>query len=600
MPQFLKQILASLIGSLAGLMLFVILGASGLVMLLFTAIAGQEKPSLKGDSVLVLDLSTNIQDSVPNPSLSEVISPEQEQSMNLRQVLQSLEQAAQDEKIVAILLDGSNGNASTTGYATLQEIRSALSALRAAGKKIIAYDVNWTEKEYYLASVADSVMLNPLGALEINGLSSENVFLSKALEKFGVGVQVIRVGKYKAAVEPFVQQTLSPENRQQTKQVLWSIWGGFLSSVGESRDLPIKQLQKIAGQRGILLPEDALASGLVDELAYFDEVSEQLKELTGNKKEAKSFNKVSLGDYAEMVGNNVSQRFSKQKIAIVYAEGNIVEGEGSVQQVGSDTFASQMRKLRQDEDVKAVVLRINSPGGSATASEIILREVQLTSKVKPVVVSMGDIAASGGYWIATGADHIFAESSTITGSIGVFGLLFNLQEIANNNGINWDVVKTSALADLNTISRPKTDQELALYQRLVERVYNQFLDKVAQSRDLSREKVAEIAQGRVWSGQDALQIGLVDQIGGMDAAINYVAQQAELGEDWQLEEHPQPSNLQLKFLTPLLSKINTQQGKNLDPLTAELLKLRSDLSVFQNLNDSRGVYTRLPFKLRID
>ena len=600
MRPFLKQIFASFIGTIIGVTLLLTLGAGGLVMLILAGIAVEEETGVKRKSVLVMDLSLNIQDTEPDSSLGDIVTRQQSNAITLRRVIQSLEQAAKDKHIVAVLLDGSSSQGSPTGYATLQEVRFALEKFRAAGKKIIAYDVDWSEKEYYLGSVADTVLLNPMGALEINGLSSEQLFLAGALEKFGVGVQVIRVGKYKSAVEPFTQTSLSQENRQQTEKLLWSIWSDFLATVGKSRDKTPQELQQIAGQTGTLLPEEAIQKGLVDELVYFDEVVANLKQETGNREKDLSYNKVSLQDYADIALKASPTKFSDQRIAVLYAQGSIVGGEGDTSEIGSQRFAREIRKLRHNDDIKAVVLRINSPGGSATASEIILREIQLTNKEKPVVVSMGNVAASGGYWIATGADYIFAESSTITGSIGVFGLLFNVQEVANNNGVSWDIIKTTNLADLQTVVRPKTGQELELYQRFVNNVYNKFLDKVAAARKLPRQKVAEIAQGRVWSGEDAKQIGLVDEIGGIEAAINFAGEKASL-ETWQVEEYPQYKGLNLNHL---LSNFSTQSSsqteKNIDPLTEKFLDLRSDLSSFNSFNDPKGIYTRLPVNFKIE
>lgn len=600
MRPFLKQIFASFIGTIVGVTLLLTLGAGGLLMLILAGIAVEEETGINKKSVLVMDLSLNIQDTDPTSSLGDIVTRQQSNTITLRRVIQSLEQAAKDKYIVAILLDGSSGQGSPTGYATLQEVRFALEKFRAAGKKIIAYDVDWSEKEYYLGSVADTVLLNPMGALEINGLSSEQLFLAGALEKFGVGVQVIRVGKYKSAVEPFTQTSLSRENRQQTEKLLWSIWSDFLATVGNSRDKTPQELQQIAGQTGTLLPEEAIQKGLVDELVYFDEVVANLKQETGNREKDPSYNQVSLQDYGDIALKTSQAKFSDQRIAVLYAHGSIVGGEGSISEIGSQRFAREIRKLRHNDDIKAVVLRINSPGGSATASEIILREIQLTKKEKPVVVSMGDVAASGGYWIATGADYIFAESSTITGSIGVFGLLFNVQEVANNNGVSWDIIKTTNLADLQTVVRPKTGQELELYQRFVNNVYNKFLDKVAAARKLPRQKVAEIAQGRVWSGEDAKQIGLVDEIGGIEAAINFAGEKASL-ETWQVEEYPQYKGLNLNsLLAQLLTQSTPQTEVNIDPLTEKFLDFRSDLSSLNSFNDPKGIYTRLPVNFKIE
>ena len=599
MGQFFKQTFASLIGSLAGLILFFTLGISGLIFLLAWAASRDQGPTVEDKSVLVFDLSVQISDTKSLPSLGEALSGQDTKVFTLRQVLDSLEKAAKDERIVAILLDGRRAG-SSSGYATLTEVRAALERCRDAGKKIIAYDVNWSEKEYYLGSVADTVVLNPIGAIEINGLSSQQLFLTGALQKYGVGVQVIRVGNYKAAVEPFTRQDLSPESRQQTEELLAGLWGNFSRAVGKSRKLTPEKLQAIADSKGILLAKEARTSGLVDKVAYFDRVVAEFKELTGNSEEDRSFRQIPLKTYADVPLNNAQDRNSENQIALVYAEGTIVDGKGTIEQIGGDRLAQELGKLRQDQKVKAVVVRVNSPGGSATASDVILREMQLTRQQKPVIVSMGNFAASGGYWIATGADRIFAQVNTITGSIGVFGLFPNIEEISNNNGITWDVVKTGRFADMGTIARPKTEQELAIYQKYVNQIYEMFLDRVAESRKLPRDKVAEIAQGRVWSGEDAHKIGLIDQIGGLEAAIEYAAEKAELGRDWEIEEYPKKRSFEAEILKRLLGAEAVQPSHSLDPLTAEFLKFKDDLTIFQSLNDPRGIYARLPFNLRIE
>lgn len=605
MRQFLKQTFASLIGSLAGLFLFFSLGTAGLLFLLIAAASRDTGPQVKNKSVLVFDLSVNISDTDPSSSTSQAIgaalSGEETTTVTLRTVLDALDKATLDERIVALYLDGSKTSAgSDTGLATLKEVREALERFRASGKRIIAYDVDMGEKEYYLSSVADTVVLNPMGTMEIDGFSSQPLFFTGALQKYGVGVQIIRVGKYKSAVEPFVLTQLSPENRQQTQALLNDLWNEFLTAVGKNRKITPQQLQAIANTQGVLMASEARQRGLVDKIAYFDEVVTDLKKLTGNSDEEKPLRQIRLATYADVKETDSKERTSDNKIAVVYAEGDIVNGEGGVREVGGERFAKQMRQIRLDKDVKAVVMRINSPGGSATASEVIQREVRLTREKKPVIISMGDYAASGGYWIATGGNYIFAEPNTITGSIGVFGLQFNVQKLANDNGITWDVVKTGRYADSSTVSRPKTPQELAIAQKMVNQIYNQFLDKVAEARKLPKQKVAQIAQGRVWSGQDAKQLGLVDEIGGMDAAIKYAAKQAKLGKDWELQEYPEVRSLEERILEKLTGEDNARSRKQPDPLTAEFLKLKADLNVLQSLNDPRGIYARLPFNWRID
>ena len=613
MRNFLKQTFASLIGSLLGLFLFFGLGVTGLLLMLIVVASRDTEPQVSDKSVIVYDLSLNISDGQPSSSTSALIegalSGENKNTLSLRTVLDSLEKARRDKRIIGIYLDGSHSTeeGSNTGYATLKEVRQALLKFRDAGKTIIAYGTNWGEREYYLSSVANTIVLNPLGAMEINGLSVPTLFLAGALEKYGIGVQVIRVGKFKGAVEPFVRKNLSPENRQQTQKLLSDVWGEWQTTVSKGRKLNSQQLQAIANNQGFLLADAAKQQGLVDRVAYFDQVLGQLKQLTGEDKETKTFRQISLSNYAEIPGKSLGvERNSQNKIAVVYAAGTIVDGQGGVGEVGGDRFARIFRRLRQDKDVKAVVLRVNSPGGSATASEIIQREVRLTGKSKPVIVSMGDVAASGGYWIVTDANRIFAEPNTITGSIGVFGLLLNVQKLANNNGITWDVVNTGKFADSQSVSRPKSPQELALIQRSVDQIYNLFLSKVVQGRKLPQQKVEEIAQGRVWSGLAAKQIGLVDEIGGLDAAIEYAAKQAKLENNWELQEYPQVRTLEERLLGRLAGEVRSVLGTpqaeltSPDPLTAQFYKLRDEIAIVQSMNDPLGVYARLPFNLKIE
>ena len=595
MGKFIKQTLASVVGTMVGIFLFFTVGISSLVFLLISTSTTTETVSVKNKSVLVIDLATTIGDIQPPSTLGQVLSTETSQVISLRQVLDSIEAATKDKRIVAIFLDG-RGIDGASSYAILREVRAALEEFRAAGKKIIAYDNDWSERSYYLSSVADEVIMNPMGTIEINGLASQVTFLAGAFEKYGIGVQIFRAGDYKSAVEPLVRKDFSPENREQIQALLDDIWGEWTAKVSQSRSIDPEKLENIVNNSGLLNAEDAKEAGLIDRVAYFDEVLEDLKELGAIERQNNTFRQISLAAYSQVP----NQKTSKNKIAVVYAQGEIVSGEGDFQQIGGQSFARQLHQLRQNKNVKAVVLRINSPGGSATASDIILREIELIAKDKPVIVSMGNVAASGGYWIATGANYIFAQPNTITGSIGVFGRLFNIQEIGNNNGITWDTVKVGELADFKTISRPKTEQELKIFQQFVDQIYDLFLEKVARSRNLPKEKVAEIARGRVWSGEDAKAIGLVDELGGIDAAIEYAATKAKLGDNWQIEEHPKFESLEERLLKELFEARLQQQIKNADPLTAELLKIKEELSIWRGLKDPKDIYAILSYQLRID
>lgn len=576
----------------------------GLLLLLISLsmlAARDSTPTVRDKSVLVFDLSQTITDAPASSStrdvLNDAIAGSRPSTITLRSVLNAIDGATKDNRIVGIYLKGGNG--STTGYATLREVRQALERFKGSGKKIFAYDVDWQEREYYLASLADTIAVNPIGGVEANGLSSEGLFFAQALQRFGIGVQVTRVGKYKSAVEPFLQNRRSAADREQTRKLLGDIWTDFLSTTSKARNIAPAQLQTIVDRSGQLEPEEAVKEKLVDRIAYSDEMIAELKKLTGEDDDTKSFRQINLRSYSQVAEDKAESRSSKNQIAILYAEGEIVNGQGATGQIGGDRLARQLRDLRLDDDVKAVVLRVNSPGGSATASEIIQRELILTKQTKPVIVSMGNVAASGGYWISTYANQIFAEPTTITGSIGVFGRIINVQQIANQNGVTWDVVKTGRFADSQTISRPKTPEELKIIQASVDRTYDQFLTKVADSRKLEKSRVAEIAQGRVWSGTEAKSIGLVDELGGLQDAIRAAANKANLGDDWQIEEYPKPRSFEERLIETLTGAVVKQSEPTIDPVSSEMKKLQTELESLKAMNDPRDVYVRLPFDLSI-
>jgi protease IV len=602
MRQFLKQALASTLGSLVGLTLFSAVSLTVVTVTIGAIIqsaTNKETASIPEKSILTIDLSRSIVDLDPGKNLQQALAGESNRVAELKTTLNAIDAAAQDKRILAIYLDGSSGNLSTTGFATLKEVRAALERFRATGKKIIAYNIDMDKRDYYLSSVADRIFLNPMGSVDINGFRSETMFFKNAFDKYGIGVEVVRVGKYKSFGETWSLAKFSPAARQETQQLLNNLWGDFKTSVANSRKIAPDSIQKMADERGILTATQAIKNKLVDRTAYPDEISAELKKIGGEDEEDKSsFRKVTISDYAE--ASNKTSKNSSRKIAVIYAQGNIVNGEGSSGQIGGDSLARQIREIRLDDTIKSVVLRVNSPGGSALASDIIQREVRLLQKAKPVVVSMGDVAASGGYWISTYSNKIFAESNTITGSIGVIGINFNYQKLANNNGITWDVVKTSKLADSTTIARPRTPQELAISQQMVDDVYNDFLNKVSESRKLPKAKVAEIAQGRVWSGLDAKKIGLVDEIGGLNEAIVYAAQTAKLGRDWELEEYPVVDSWEEKFLKQFGNSKEARSLQTQDPLTTELLKVKSELGALKSFNDPHGVYVRLPFNFKLE
>jgi len=594
MRNFLKQVVASLIGSFTGLVLFSALGTGTLVLIFVALAARDDEPQVSSDSVLVLDLSKSIQDSQPPLSVTEALLEPQNRPLTVHQVVTSLEQASKDEDISGILLDASDG-ISQSGYANLKEIRDALVAFQESDKDIFAYGLNWSEKGYYLASVSDKIFLNPMGNVEFNGLRVEQTFFAGALDEFGIGIDLVRKGNYKSAVEPFTRQELSQKNEEQLTTLLGDFWDEILNGIAQQREVTPAELQDLADTEGVLLAEQAQKAGLVDEIAYRDQVTEQLKELSGQQNNANSFPKVSVKNYSQATETSPD---SAQEIAVVYAQGQIVSGEGSSDTIGSQRFARKLRKLRNKEQVKAVVFRINSPGGSATASDVISRQLQLTSEEKPVIMSMGNQAASGGYWLALSGDQILAQPTTITGSIGVFGIFPNLQELGNENGITWDEVATGELSGLTTISRPKTEQEIAVLQRLVDKTYDQFLERVADARNLSQQAVADVAQGRIWSGKRAKQIGLVDQLGGLDSAIAQAAEAAELGDNWSVQPYPKVSPFEEQFLQRFMG--DSQFLSNHDsPLDQGLEQYEQSWKNLRVLNDPNQTYARLPFAFEI-
>jgi protease IV len=480
----------------------------------------------------------------------------------------------------------------------LKEVREALERFKTSGKPIVAYLGVANTRDYYLASVADRVVMSPFSVLYSPGLASEQMFLAGAFQRYGIGIQVTRVGRYKSAVEPFTLEQFSPENREQLEQLLGDLWGTYVQAVESSRGIAAGELQRLVDANALVYPEMALQFGLVNEIGYLPDTLESLRELTKTPRGEETFRQVSLGSYVDAGRSPRPQRrISPNQVAVLYAEGAIVDGEGAASDVGGERFARQLRQLRDDDNVKAVVLRVNSPGGSAFASEMIQREMVLTREVKPVVVSMGTVAASGGYWISAYSDRVFAQPNTITGSIGVFGIIPNLQQLANDHGVTFDRVKTGEFADLFSISRPKTPAEMDQIQRAVDSIYEAFLTKVSEGRGLERSKVEELAQGRVWSGTDALALGLVDEIGGLSDAIAYAAKEASL-DRFTVVDFPATRSFMEQLAESLAGGDRSPVLKS-DPFTQFVRQASHDLQVLRSLNDPMGVYALMPLTLSI-
>jgi len=607
----MKNFFTSMLGALAALVIF-----AGGALLLFAAILGAivslgarkaAAPSgtLEKGSYLVFDLSTNITDSPPAfdfAALYAATDSDRHAALQLRPIVRALRSAANDPRIAGVLLKGSlQPSAYGSGYAALREVRAALSVFRQSGKPIRAFLEGPSLRDYYLASVANEIDFDPYGTFVVPGMAAESIYFAGALEKYGVGIQVTRVGKYKSAVEALTRKDMSPEDRQQLQKLLDDIWQSLLAEIGRGRGLAPAAIQAIVDGQGLIAADAAKQAHLVDRVLYPDQVIDELKAATGvtSRPGAKeSFKQIALPVYMGMTpepGNG-----SAKRVAVVYAEGEIVDGEGEPGEVGGTRFSRELRKLRGDSAVAAIVLRVNSPGGSVTASEEIQREVRLARQVKPVIVSMGAYAASGGYWIATDCDRIFAEPTTITGSIGVFGIQFDVQKLAADFGITFDGVKTGKYAGSDTITRPKTDEEMAIIQHQVDWFYGQFIDRVAAGRKLPRARVEEIAQGRVWSGDEARKIGLVDQMGGLRDAIVYAGQKGGLTGNFGLVEFPAKKDL-AQAITELLGRLPDAHAQA--PATGLLgqitRRLQTELSIVRAFNDPQGLYARLPMDMEI-
>jgi protease-4 len=595
----MKQFLTSMLGSLVALIIFAtggVLLAAGLVGAI-AALSAKRAPTVESNAYVVFDLGVNLTDAPPRLDLAELTGGDAA-ALQVRAVTTALEAAAHDPRIRGVLLVGSlTPGGYGAGYAALREVRAALGEVRAAGKPVKAYLDYATTRDYYLASVGSNVMLNPYGLIFMPGLATEPTFYAGAFEKYGIGVQVTRVGKYKSFVEPYTRKDMSPESREQTQVLLNDLWSSLLADIGRSRQLTPSALQATVDAEGLVRPEVARHAHWVDRVGYRDELIAELKRETGVRSAKQPFRQIALADYARTVAADRGD--AKARIAIVYAEGDIVDGAGERGEVGGLTFARELRRLRQDPAVKAIVLRVNSPGGSASAAEEIQRELRLAHAAKPLVVSMGTYAASGGYWISAEADRIFAEPTTITGSIGVFGIQFDVQRLANDFGLTFDHVTTGRFADAVTVVRPKTPEEMAVFQRLVDWIYGQFVAKVAAARKLTPAFVEEHAQGRVWSGVAAQRLGLVDELGGLDAALAFAANKAGLGaNDYGLTEYPETKDLRAA-LAELLGRIapsglHARGTGLLGQLEQRMERIQADL---RGYNDPRGVYARLPIDL---
>lgn len=531
MLNFLKRLVGSVLTMVISffIIFFVIIG------IIVSSSSDAEETTIKNNSVLKINFKGQIIDRGNDEIDIENIINQSEAKVGLNNILSSIEKAKKDDRIKGIYLNVENISAS---IATLEEIRNKLKEFKdSTNKFILSYSEVYGQSAYYISSVADEIYLHPQGMLELKGLAYQGMFFKNTLEKLEVEAQIIRHGKFKSAVEPFMLEKMSKSNRMQVSRFLTSLWGDLTKGMSEGRSLSQKEINSMAQNLLIQEADQALQYNLVDKLAFKDELVDSLKSKLNLTKDQK-INFVSLNKYKDVSVKDKNTKYSKNKIAVIYATGEINGGEGSPESIGSEGLSKTIREAREDKNVKAIVLRVNSPGGSALASETILREMALAKEAKPVIVSMGDVAASGGYYIACQADTIVANPTTITGSIGVFGVLMNAKEMMNNKlGITIDTVKTNKHADIGTIFRPLTRVERQIIQNSVENVYDTFISRVALGRNLSKEYVDSVGQGRVWTGRDALELGLVDVLGGLETAIEISSNMADL-QDYRIVNLP--------------------------------------------------------------
>ena len=586
--KFISNILATIIG----IFVFFILFFFGIILIGAVLGGDDNKVTVKKNSVIELDLSEVSLDYAGKINFKEFNYFENNQN-GLTDVLNAIEHAKTDNKIKGISI---LKNQSGLGLAQSQAIRKKLDDFKKSGKFVVAYSDFLTQKDYYLNSVADTVYLNPIGELDFKGLSSEVLFMKELQEKSGIKMEVIRHGKYKSAVEPYLNQEMSPENREQITVLLNSVWNTIVTDVSQSRNISIDRLNAIANNLNGRTPELALTHNLIDKIAYEDEYHNAIKnKLKVDKNE--DYNTISILDYAKNNSTSASDYAKKDIVAVIYAQGEIQGGEGNVNIIGEGSIKRSLKAAREDKNVKSIVLRIDSPGGSALTSELIWREIELTKKTKPVVVSMGNVAASGGYYIACNANTIFAEQSTITGSIGVFGMLPNMSVLAKNIGINAEQVKTHENASGYSLFEPIDADFKKFTLESIENIYATFLQRVAEGRKMTTAQVDSIAQGRVWTGSDALKLGLVDKIGGLEDAIKHAAILGKT-KSYQIENYPEYEQ-NFEDLLNSLTGISIFQTK--DDLLREHLGEESYLLIQQikKANQLKGIQALMPFELKI-
>ena len=590
MKSFIKYTMATVVGIFLTMTLFTIISIISLAGMMATE--GMSAP-IKEKSILRLDLSGTLAErSDSNPFAA--LMGEENTALSLEDALLALDKAAKNENIIGVYLEGGAMGANP-GMA--QELRQALVEFKESGKWVLAYGDSYGKTAYYLSSVADSVLLNPEGNVDFGGMASQIMFYKDVMEKVGVKMQVFKVGTYKSAVEPFICTEMSPANREQVTSYLFSIWTNMLKDVAASRNMEVGKLNSLADSLTMISEASvALNGGLVDKLCYMDEVKAILREKSGLEDEDDDLVFASVADVAK--SETLDEKVDEQ-VAVYYAYGEIVQSQGTglgmsqEHQIVGEKMIKDLQDLREDDDVKAVVIRVNSPGGSAFASEQIWREVCLLKEKKPVVVSMGGMAASGGYYISCAANRIFAEPTTLTGSIGIFGMIPDVSELMTEKiGLKFDVVKTNEMSDIGTMARPFNEAESAQMQKMINRGYDLFTKRVADGRGMAQDSVKLIAEGRVWTGEQGLKIGLVDELGNLDDAVAHAAELAKV-EKFRAVGYPAPDN-------PFEQLLNQTKGGYLDSELRELLgEGYAVYSLVRNVKDADRIQARMPFEMNI-
>ncbi len=586
MKQFFKTFFACLVA--IGVFSFLCI----LVLIIIGSVSNKGL-SIKDKSILYLKLDVPIVDrGVDNTFANfDFINMSANDQIGLNDLLKNIEKAKNDEKIKGIFIEAGMIQA---GMATIEEIRNSLIDFKTSGKFILSYSEIYTQKDYYLCSVSDKIYMFPEGILEFRGLNKSVMFLKGLLEKVGIEAQVIRHGKFKSAVEPFILDKMSEANKEQSMNYVSDLWNHMLKGISASRKISVEDLNLIAENLKVRNAEDAVEQKMVDQLKYKDEIIAELKKLS-KIEDKEDLRLVKLSQYKSIEDLKEKKKLLNDKIAVIYTQGDIVSGKGKADNIGSESISKEIRKAREDDKVKAVVLRVNSPGGSALASDVIWREVLLTKQVKPVVVSMGDVAASGGYYISCAANEVFASENTITGSIGVFGVIPNMQGFFQDKlGIQFDGIKTNQYADLGSLYRPLNENERGIIQQGVEEIYDEFIQRVADGRKITKANVDSLGQGRVWSGTDAKDLKLIDQYGGLNKAIARAAELAKM-EAYQIEELP----LKKSTFEAIMDELSGE-GKEDAILEKKLGPAYEYFKIIENISKMEKMQTRLPYYFKID